>query len=324
MGEAPARNFGVSCLKKESGWIAFLDCDVVLSSTWITEVRSYLQRHPVDVVATSIEPYALTDHAVHRLRNTMAVWKTNDTFLSLIGPQGQPLPLVSPAACVVNYEVWNVSDGFREDLQRHEDVEFSLRLFLRGFLIGGTTAAKAKDTFIPQKSQRGLIREFLSRSFSTRWYHHRAKRWSQFLSTEQFRGTLGRSTDFAVVALASAHQTIFNIAAVANYLFNKDPLRLEFEMPNDVRPGRVVFRHKGKVFELSRHYRLLWIEDRVFLYSKQRRFAQMSPSLASELNMLLRTGDCNPEFKEFAAIRNPERAELWFEAKPNTPEEAPA
>lgn len=162
-GRSFARNAGAR--KAKGTYLVFIDCDVILSTDWLSEVQKFLRRNPVDALATRIVPEN-TGHLVDRYRFQFARFKGHGTFLSLHKPQGVR-PVINTAAAVFKKTVFDRLGGFHPRLRRDEDLEFSTRLFLAGYFIGGTSAAVSTVKFSgPLRPLRYLLREFEVRATS--------------------------------------------------------------------------------------------------------------------------------------------------------------
>ncbi len=166
-GRSRARNKGASMAR--GAYLAFVDADVLLAPGWLDQARRFLGRVPVDALATHIEPYFENESVVDSYRLAFARWKSQGTFLSVMHNR-RPIPLVNTAACIVHKRSFDRLRGFNPHLTRHEDLDFSQRLFRCGYLLGGTSAARAKVRYDPQPSLpvvRGV--SYLRRSFEVQY-----------------------------------------------------------------------------------------------------------------------------------------------------------
>lgn len=145
-----ARNRGAKAAK--GTYLAFVDADVILDPNWLKNADLYLKKIPLDALATKILPKAEQKSALDSYRIEFARWKSQNTFLSVLQPT-RPLPLINTAACLMRRASFFQVGAFDPRLKRHEDFELSLRLFLRGFALGGTTSAQAEVRFT---AERGL------------------------------------------------------------------------------------------------------------------------------------------------------------------------
>ena len=143
-GRSQARNAGA--FVSTSDYLVFIDCDVLLSPSWLEEVVSYLALNHCQLVATKIIPSGKEDNLLNRYRYFFSLVKTKGTFISLQKFFGV-LPVVNSAAFAIDRSVFFSLGGFDEKIQRHEDLEFSLRAFYSGFLIGACSQAEAKVFF---------------------------------------------------------------------------------------------------------------------------------------------------------------------------------
>jgi glycosyltransferase involved in cell wall biosynthesis len=143
-GRSRARNRGAARARGE--YLAFVDADVILDPDWLANVDRELARIPFDAIATRIEPIASRSSALDHYRHFFGHWKSQGTFLSVRSRRGAH-PLINTAACAIAKSAFLRVGGFDESLRRHEDLELSLRLFARGFLLGGTAAARAAVRF---------------------------------------------------------------------------------------------------------------------------------------------------------------------------------
>lgn len=139
-GRSRARNAGASLANGD--YLCFVDCDVVLEVDWLEKCVGYLMRIPVDALATQVIPKGSQKSLVDSYRYFFADWKSHSTFLSL-KKRKTLYPVINTAACVMRKDSYNLVGGFNEKLLRNEDLELSLRFYLGGFLLGGTTEAKS-------------------------------------------------------------------------------------------------------------------------------------------------------------------------------------
>jgi glycosyltransferase involved in cell wall biosynthesis len=142
-----ARNKGAKLARGR--YLAFVDADVALSPDWLDQARRYLERTPLDALATRVEPQPESQNALNLLdsyRRELADWRSRGTFLSVLFTR-EPYPLVNTAACVIDKKSFNEIGGFNPAFARHEDLELSFRFFWNGYSVGGTSDARAKVRF---------------------------------------------------------------------------------------------------------------------------------------------------------------------------------
>ena len=159
-GRSQARNFGAQIASKD--YLVFVDADTILEPHWLEELKSFLSAIPLDLVATSINP-TYSKSFLDRYRRTLWAVKTGSTGLSL-WKGAEIYPLVNTAACAVKRRTFEQLKGFNQNLSRNEDLEFSLRVFSEGFMIGGTKMARSETVFSGH-SEIARIFSYLLRSF---------------------------------------------------------------------------------------------------------------------------------------------------------------
>jgi glycosyltransferase involved in cell wall biosynthesis len=142
-----ARNAGARLIVGQ--FICFIDCDVELNEQWLKECLKILDKYDLDFLATQIKPSGWQGSMLGTYREIRSAYRTNQSFISLCGPNGIA-PIVNSAACVVSRECFIITGGFDESMLREEDYEFSQRAFRQGFLVGGTSKAKAEVLWTPK------------------------------------------------------------------------------------------------------------------------------------------------------------------------------
>lgn len=161
-GRSRARNAGASLANGD--YLCFIDCDVVLELDWLEKCVGYVRQIPVDALATQVVPKGSQKSLVDSYRYFFADWKSHSTFLSL-KKRKTLYPVINTAACVMKKDSFNLAGGFNEKLLRNEDLELSLRFYLGGYLLGGTTEAKSWVDF--NSKDRNIVRNisYLKRGF---------------------------------------------------------------------------------------------------------------------------------------------------------------
>lgn len=277
-GRGVARNSGAKLAHVNVEHLVFIDADVILDRQWLFHIDSYLNKLNVDAVASQIIPADSYSSTTDRFRRALAAWKTHNTFMSVMSRYG-PAPLIATAACAVRRSSFFELNGFNTKMKRNEDVEFSLRLFKAGFLIGATTKAKSSDSF--QAGRLSRITQpiaYLKRTFETRYHHVRPRLSEIMMGRYMIKAALSDSRRASLLPLSIMNQFLFNIGAFSNFLFNTQPLKLDFSL-DDQQPLRSIqFKAPSRVCKLKSKIRLIIIDDHVFYFdSSQKRFFKTNP-----------------------------------------------
>lgn len=128
-----ARNYGAS--KAESTHIAFLDSDVIPQPEWLKRLMDRMKDETL-AIQSEVVPDGAVDGRIHYIRYLRAFIRNNKSFLSLNRiPEEQKF--INSAAFIVRADVFHRIGGFDESLVRHEDVDFSKRIFMEeGKIVG--------------------------------------------------------------------------------------------------------------------------------------------------------------------------------------------
>ncbi len=120
-----ARNKGAEIAK--SPILVFLDADVELAHGWLENVIKSFQAD-TDVVVTPIVPSSKKNDLLMRYRFFRVLTKTGGSFISLKKKSPDQL-VINSAAFAIKKNVFQKLNGFDPYLFRHEDLDFSQRLF---------------------------------------------------------------------------------------------------------------------------------------------------------------------------------------------------
>jgi len=160
-GRAFARNAGASYAK--GTYIVFVDADVELSIDWLKELEDYLTLYPLDLIGTTISPKSSSENILDIFRTLIFNSRQTDEkkFFN---------PLIDTAACAVKRSCFLENHGFSSQLVRNEDYEFSLRVAVRGHLVGLCSKAHAHVSYKRLSSQYSRIISYLVRIYETMRY----------------------------------------------------------------------------------------------------------------------------------------------------------
>lgn len=153
-GRSLARNYGLR--HSTSEWVAFIDSDVELSPTWLTEILKYTSIASVGAIQGPIISHGEHDLDAYRFRKKYHA--TVGKFIENENPSLE-LPIMNTAACMFSRRALEHIKGFDERLERSEDYDLSLRLMIRGYSFFATEKATASVYFV------GSWSDYLSRTF---------------------------------------------------------------------------------------------------------------------------------------------------------------
>jgi glycosyltransferase involved in cell wall biosynthesis len=162
---AEARNL---CLEKaRSDYIAFLDSDVELDSTWLQKVFDFLERNPILIAAQSVIKPKREDF-LSRVKYDLMSVKTNETF-SYAHFSKRILPILDTSAYLVRSKFIR-SLRFDSRYKRHEDLVFSDTLFAQGHPFGYLNEALVEKKV--NESLFSFFRKFYQDGYYISQYEH--------------------------------------------------------------------------------------------------------------------------------------------------------
>ncbi len=260
-GRSLARNKGAELAV--GSYLAFVDADVLLTPDWLESAERYLARLPLDALATRIAPQKESVNALDTYRNEFARWKSNGTYLSVLFAK-VPYPLINTAACLISKHSFHRAGGFNTRLIRHEDLEFSIRLFAEGYFLGGTSAARAGVRFtagsvIPKAREIS----YLLRSFEVQL---------RMLMPKGAKGAVNWALLKALVKKGPAPSLLGYAILVEFARYLGRLARFSHPARNSPEPGNIAgknvlafsFQHKKNFYFLHKEVNFIFINDHVY------------------------------------------------------------
>jgi glycosyltransferase involved in cell wall biosynthesis len=285
VGRGAARNAGAQIA--EGKYLAFVDADVVLGKHWLKNALEYMEAQRLDGLATQIVPASNDGGVVDRFRTIYGKWKSQDTFLSL-HKAGGPRPVVNTAACIFTKTSFLAVGGFAENLHRNEDLDLSFRLFYLGYLLGGTTTAKARVVFSSRRNWTRSAR-YLLRAFESTYY-------SPFPPPSLLKIRLNRNLLDFICQKTNDPKLLFYASVVNGAWITGDiarrfvptlrPLPIK-KIPVLRKTVLYSFRDKTSSYVLSRDVNLLAIDQDLYLFRGMRDWRKLEPNLTSGLQQIL-------------------------------------
>jgi glycosyltransferase involved in cell wall biosynthesis len=260
-GRSKARNFGA---RQASGnYLAFVDADVALTRDWLECANRYMRKFPLHGLATRIRPCGNSKAALDRFRNGFGRWKSRDTFLSLASHSGAR-PLINTAACLFEKNAFDLVRGFDESLIRNEDLDLSMRLFCRGFFLGGCSKANA---FVYFANGRGTtIREglYLKRAAEVRFFSLSEKR-KEILNFAMLRNIWQKNECWKTLGFACLVEVAGSAGELSRLMRNREARHRKWQ----VRPGMNllagIFSHDRKKYVLKQGHNFLFLDDESYI-----------------------------------------------------------
>lgn len=262
LGPSAARNAGAR--EARGDFLAFVDCDVQLDPSWLESVLRQTQTYRLDFVATAVRPTAEDpESVVDQYRVFFARFKSHGTYLSLRKFQATA-PVINTSACLCRRQSFELAGGFDEGLAHNEDLELSLRMFHRGFLLGGCSRATATVRYVgPHRTLSYLRRLFLKRlySFTPR------RPFSGFFSA-LFRETLSTrqlrlSTFVLVTEVISAFSYLFSFA-FGIPAGERARLQELWKSTSRLKQFKVSFQAEAGLFGIARDKFLIVVDDLIY------------------------------------------------------------
>ena len=263
-GRSIARNLGAE--KATGTYLAFVDADVLLSKDWLDQVDRYLQEFPLDAVSTKIVPYSANQTILNEYRKIYGAWKTDGTFLNLRQPKAAVVPLINTAACVLSRHSFEKVGGFDRNLVRQEDLDLSIRMFKAGYLLGGTSRAKARVQFeINSNLPLADYIAYLTRAFEIRLHGLWPVSFKALLNMDFCLEMLWRKRDPRLLLLAFGVEA----ASISGYLVGR--LRKpSFNWKQQRGPNALIFcfSYRGKAYYLKRGLNFIFVDQEIFLITE--------------------------------------------------------
>lgn len=129
IGRGKARNTG--WMASSSNWIAFVDVDCLVTKDWLSKLMESALTWNADILQGPIIAQGDDRLSLEAFRKFRQKVKTRNsiTWLKTINHQS---PLLNGAALLVKKEWLIKTDGFDENLIRHQDIDFGRRAFHLG------------------------------------------------------------------------------------------------------------------------------------------------------------------------------------------------
>ena len=257
-GRSRARNFGAGLARGE--YLAFVDADVLLACDWLANVSKFLAKNPLDALATRVVPFHEGSNALDRFREEFAHWKSSGSFLS-VSYHDSVFPLINTAACVMKKRSFEQVGKFDESFVRHEDLDLSLRLFVRGFFLGGCRGAEARVRFEPEAGS-GRVWRYLQRSFEVRRAHPRAK--PNLRLNVSLLSTLWKRTRCPrTLSVAMGVEFAWQVGELVRALRPNPPLLLNRNAGRNVLS--TIFHSGGKMYSLRPDHNLIFVDTDIWM-----------------------------------------------------------
>jgi glycosyltransferase involved in cell wall biosynthesis len=197
-GASFARNKGWRSTEKE--YIAFIDADVVLADNWADEVIGSFDNVVIGASQGKIIPAGDENIFLNQFRFWLKRNTTRETFLAT-SLNGNIVPLVNTAACIIKREALLEQGGFLEELRKCEDTELSMRFFKAGWAIKSISNTEAKVYY-----DCGIW-DYLVRSFSIGYW------------TVRYQSLYGKNLSPSIWGWNSQANIKLNIFNLLNNLF---------------------------------------------------------------------------------------------------------
>lgn len=180
-----ARNTGYKLSRSE--FIAFIDADVFLDQSWLTEMMKGFTHPSIAGGQGQVIPVNLTHNSsLEKFRMELSDWRTYGTFNSL-KIISHSTPMVNTAACLYRKEALDQVNGFDENLNRHEDIDLSKRISINGHHFTASLTARAFVAwqgsgwidYLGRSFEVGLCKK----SFDEKWNSH-TKHFQRYLALQ--------------------------------------------------------------------------------------------------------------------------------------------
>lgn len=141
LGASFARNLGVA--HSHSTYIAFVDSDVVVESTWLQELYSYMIKWQLSGVQGQVRPISKADSFLYSIRQVVAKYYTSGKYISLFQQSKSICPFLNTAGVLYKRDAV-VRAGKFSHIQFFEDYELSMKIALLGGTLGANSKAMAR------------------------------------------------------------------------------------------------------------------------------------------------------------------------------------
>lgn len=140
-GRSQARNHG---LREATGeWIAFVDCDVILDPNWLDELHRTVVLNDHTGGQGRIFPATKKRSFFSDYREYLIRSQTQGRFCHL-DAEHFFYPMINSAACLYRKIDLLAVDGFDVELESHEDIDLTWRLWMRGATFAVAFSAHAR------------------------------------------------------------------------------------------------------------------------------------------------------------------------------------
>lgn len=138
-GRSIARNTGARIAKGEI--LAFIDADCKISPNWSKEIAKSFKTPQIGATQGPIIPISDgEENFLSRFRFYQSAHLTNDSHI-LMDVVSFKLPMINSACCAYSKMAFEFVGGFDEELERHEDIDLSRRVFHAGFPVKSSPQA---------------------------------------------------------------------------------------------------------------------------------------------------------------------------------------